>query len=226
MEARCDPQDLHAIDDSRGCDWPSYCWPVARFGRGGPHRQLAHQPGGGPVRVTRDCDAAFEQSGDHVDGTFDCGDDGPGTLSGTLTESAQGATIEATLSLVSGAATINATATLAVSGDGNSISGTWESGFLGGLTGTFDGERLAFPKGDLNCDNTLDGRDVLVVLTYLSGGEAIQGPACPSLGSGVVLIFGDMDCNAAVGILDGRFILLYWGGVSFELPDSCAPIGL
>ena len=176
--------------------------------------------------VTRECDAAFEQTGDHVDGAFDCSSDGTGTLSGTLTDATQGATIEATFALVSGATTINATATLTVSGDGNSISGTWESAFLGGLTGTFEGERLAFPKGDLNCDNKVDGRDVLVSFTYLAGAEAIQGPACPSLGSGVVLIFGDMDCSTAVGILDGRFIMLHWAGVSFELPDSCAPIGL
>lgn len=173
-----------------------------------------------------DCSGSMEQTGDSVEATFECGADGSGTLTGTLTQEDNGAGINANIVLETTNGTINASAEGTVSGDGNSMSGTWESDFFGGLNGTFEGQRLAFAKGDLNCDESVDSKDVLVAFTHLAGLQPAQGPLCPSISSGVLAIFGDMDCDMVVGIPDGRHLLLYTAGAPDDLGQGCQPIGL
>ena len=172
--------------------------------------------------TTTECDAAFDQTGADVNGYFGC-DAGSGTFTGVLANSTD---IDATLTLMlTGGTDIDAHAIGTIAADGESMSGTWHSDFFLGVDGTFQGNRLHFPKGDLNCDNNVDGRDAIVAFSYLAGLTPQQSTGCPHLTTGISHLFGDMDCDTHIAALDGLALVRYIGALPPGLPSGCAPIG-
>jgi hypothetical protein len=89
-------------------------------------------------------------------------------------------------------------------------------------------------KGDVNCSGEVDVVDALAILRDVAAlsplprtepcpdiGEAVPVPA----GAGAGRVWGDMDCNGGVDVVDGLLILRHVAALQVTLPPGCLPIG-
>ncbi|HVP05195.1 MAG TPA: hypothetical protein VMT90_05925 [Dehalococcoidia bacterium] len=179
--------------------------------------------------LTLSCPTMLLQEETTLTGMFDC-TQYTGTLDGTVTPAAHGQTFEATVVFtdqhghpldawdISGA----------VPGEGNHMTGDWQSTIFEDESGTLFGVRdvSVYVKGDINCDGDVDASDVLSGVRWGLDLDPLQPSGCPEIGvqfgGGV---FGDLDCDGQPLSADGVYLLWFAAGLPVQLPQGCLPIG-
>ena len=88
-------------------------------------------------------------------------------------------------------------------------------------------------KGDMNCDQSVNPIDSLLILRHDAGLSVNLPPGCDAIGSagGAALSSsavnpkGDMNCNGFVNPVDSLLLLRHDAGLNVNLPPDCDVIG-
>ncbi|MEO8458745.1 MAG: hypothetical protein ABI559_13155 [Chloroflexota bacterium] len=171
------------------------------------------------------CTSTLTETGDNITGAFDCPSH-HGQLDGTVKLQGQSHILDATVTLYNGSVVLDTwQVSAAVSAAGNNVSGHWDAS--SGESGTLDGARdvPVYIKGDLNCDGSVNSRDVLAGVRDSLGLDPMQQPDCPQIGANIGVIFGDLDCNGKAEIDDDFLLLRYAAELATAPPSSCLAIG-
>ena len=94
-----------------------------------------------------------------------------------------------------------------------------------------------YQLADLNCDGIVDGLDALVLGVFKAGPQPEQYAWCPMIDTmtgfpsgtgpqgGVLRLFGDVDCNHVVELLDMIKILRFYAWLPVEQEGGCPQMG-
>jgi len=86
----------------------------------------------------------------------------------------------------------------------------------------------ALKQGDVNCDNSVNAVDALLVLRFGAGLGVNQNEPCPDIGTVLTLagVFGDVDCTGVANSVDALKILRHGAGLSVQQnePPPCPDI--
>jgi hypothetical protein len=84
-------------------------------------------------------------------------------------------------------------------------------------------------QGDVNCDNSVNSIDSLLILRHVAGLSVNQNQPCPGIGTVLTLagVFGDVDCTGVVNSIDALKVLRAAAGLSVQQnePPPCTDIG-
>jgi hypothetical protein len=85
-------------------------------------------------------------------------------------------------------------------------------------------------QGDVNCDNSVNAIDALLVLRFGAGLTVNQTEPCPDIGTVLTLagVFGDVDCTGVVNSVDALKLLRHGAGLSVAQnePPPCTDVNL
>ncbi len=102
----------------------------------------------------------------------------------------------------------------------------------------FYADATHYGLGDVNCDGRTDPLDTLALVTWKAGPDPLQYAWCPEIGTmagfpsaamapqgGVLRLFGDLNCNGVVDLVDAIGVLRFYSYLDFAQQSQCPPLG-
>jgi hypothetical protein len=84
-------------------------------------------------------------------------------------------------------------------------------------------------QGDIDCNDSVNSVDALLVLRFAAGLKVNQNDGCPDIERALILsgVFGDVDCSGVVNSIDALKILRFGAGlpVAQNEPPPCVDLG-
>jgi hypothetical protein len=164
--------------------------------------------------INASCTSDFSLAGAALSADWTCGTFGSGTLSGTLTKNASGATFHVSGTIHQGLNDIYFEADGSVVSDGNSMSGTWYAAFdiLSG-SGTFSGSRQGAPTPAPTQTPTITATQTPLPPTSTPGGPTPTRTPSPTASPTAPGLAGDANCDHNVNSIDAAVTLQYIAGL-------------